>query len=529
MIWARRSGTRRVWCGLRFRTQVGSLRVRRVERGMALRFKRIHVAGFLSAIAVAVGSGCGDPQLNQSRLEPLFVAQPVWSTAYAPGLVVVSQFPGLLSVENPIFVSTNPSVATVSVIPADSPFGFDGNPAVRLDTRAPGTSDIMLFDNESLVHAELIRVTRPRSWRFDFTVQNQVAPPDAALSPNEAVQILELGRVPSLVAFSASQPFSVSDSVVASGKIEFTNDLLLEVLAPSLATFGASAEELRFNQLSSGDLVSVAPGGSGADVGITLPSGEALFPPRFETTIAVRVEELEIVVSPRSEMNRADVAVYGVADSKRVLGLSPVATIDGFPLGRFGLQLGSGGGSRSFLLTPWLFTLPPGVRSGTLEVRWEQLVKSVELVGVAEGACTTDANTTVYAHLDYTDRDGNTRSGMDAATAVATDCPSPIPRFPMSRVCTEETVAVLSEPSPGSVEALSECVESCVGDVINAITGESLTPNCVECYARLASCQTAYCTGACALDRDDPQCFGCNIVTGCAQEFFACSGHTAVF
>jgi hypothetical protein len=328
-------------------------------------------------IVAAMGAGCGDPQLNQSRREPFFVAQPAWSATYAPGLIVASQFPGLTAgVENPRFVSSDPAVVTASVIPGDSPFSFNGVPAVRLNTGAPGSADLELFDGAVLIHTESIQIARPTAWRFDFTLQNQVAPREAALAPDEAVQILDLARVVGVVEFSRGQHFSVDETVVATGRIDLTSDLLLELRAPSLSAFGAAANALRFNQLSSGDWVSIAPGGLAASVRLMLPNGQTLFPSDFKTTPDVWVEELEIVVARNFESGRADVAVYGVNESERVLGLSPAVAVDGVPLRRFAGQVDVGESS-GVLQIAWLFELPPGVRAGTVEASWNHLSESV--------------------------------------------------------------------------------------------------------------------------------------------------------
>jgi hypothetical protein len=461
-------------------------------------------------IVAAMGAGCGDPQLNQSRREPLFVAQASWSTAYAPGLIVLTQFPNFTGTRNPRFVSSNPSVATVSVVPGDSPFGLDGVPAVRLNTGAPGTVEISLYDGVALVNTESVEVTRPRSWRFDFTYQNQIAPRDAALAREETVQLLSFGRVTGLVEFSRSQQFGAGDKIVATGSVEIVSDLLVDIASNSLATFGADADALRFNQLSSGDVVSIATGGFGASIGVALPNGEILFPQNFETTFGV--DKLEVVVSPRFEGGRADVAVYGVNDSERVLGLSPTVTIDGVPLRRD--------------LLPWLFALPPGARTGIIAAQWNTLVETVKLGSPVEDACTTEANSSVYERLEYTDRDGNTSVGMDAMFAVAADCRfSDIPESPAP--CTEQTRMVLSEsPSPSTevLGALSACIETCVADALDAIVGESLTLDCLGCYARYASCEGGFCFGACEGVGGDP-CTQCNMDARCTLEFARCSGH----
>ncbi len=442
-------------------------------------FKRIHVAGLLSAIAVAVVSGCGDPQLNQSRLEPLFVAQPVWSTAYAPGLVVVSQFPDLLGVESPRFVSSNPSVAAAGVIPADSQFGFDGIPAVRLSTGAPGTTDIHLFDGDVLVRTESVQVIPPAAWRFDFTLQNQVAPRAAAIPSDENIQILALAEVIGVVEFSRSGQFSTAEAIVATGKIESANELLLEVQNASLRVVGAASDELRFNQLSSGDLVSVAARGI-TSVGLQLTNGATVFSSGLESVFDTEVESLELIVSRSSDADRAEIAVYGVTEDGRALGLAPVVTFNGTALRPFYGRVEAGGVSRA-QAWPWLFALP--ARGGTVEARWRDLVMSVAVDGEIEPepACAGDLNAQVFSALEYTGGDGVAHTGTDAADALALDCLG-TPNNQASDGCAPEFLNLVDDLNGATDVALAECVGLCMADVIGAITGQSLTPDCVGCY-----------------------------------------------
>ena len=308
---------------------------------MVLKFLKICRSALPLVLVVVTGVACGDPQLNQSRREPLFVGQEFFSAAYAPGLIVVSKFPNLNPsiVENPRFVSSNPSVATASVISGDRYFGFNVGgsavPAVRLNTGAQGAADIMLFDDEELIHTESIRVSLPASWRFDFTAQNQFAPSEAALHSDETIQILERGQVLGAVEFSRTAQFAPEDIIVGTGRIDVASDLILDVRPDPGLPVGAGTDVLRFNQLTTGDLVWMISASFLPSVSLELPNGATLFASGLTVVPRFSVEELEVIVTeqPRYvEDAPADVAVYGRTESGRVLGLAPVVTLDGVPL-----------------------------------------------------------------------------------------------------------------------------------------------------------------------------------------------------
>jgi hypothetical protein len=490
---------------------------------MALRSSKICKAALCLAIAALMGAGCGDPQLNQSRREPFFVGQELISAAYAPGLIVVTGFPDLnpLELENPRFVSSNPSVATASAIQGRLIPRLDVRElAIRLNTGAPGTTEITLFDGDELIRTVPIQVSRPKGWRFDFTYQNAFAPSDAALTSDEPIAILERGEIFATVEFSRTTQFSPEDLLIGSGRIDSTSDLLLEVQPTSFEMVGAGTDVLRFNQLTSGDLVSIVTAALVPIVGLELPNGESLFSSRLASTSGFDVEELEVIVSREPENDRADVAVYGRTESGRVLGLAPVVTLDDVPLqtyttGLFGPTF------------TWLFRLPRfGPRTGTLEARWRDLdPKTVELGSAEIASCTATRNTLVYETLEYTSRDGTLWSGTNAAVAIGIDCLLQVD-VGLPRGCGSETFAVVEQlPSPSRevTEALTACVEECLVEVTAAIAGQSLTPNCALCYASFASCSTEFCTPQCAGGLGAEDCVRCNDDAGCSRNLSTCS------
>jgi hypothetical protein len=164
--------------------------------------------------------------------------------------------------------------------------------------------------------------------------------------------------------------------LVASGLVETTDGLLLEVLRGETIPFPIPTGEFPSNQLTSGELVSVSPTSAVSRASLELPNGQTIESSPIESVDSVQALQL-VVGAERGVEGRADVAVFGLSDSARVIGLSPVVTLDGEPLPAFSGQarVGEVFTRREW---PWLFSLPEGA-TGTLEARWKQLSASIDL------------------------------------------------------------------------------------------------------------------------------------------------------
>ncbi len=149
--------------------------------------------------------------------------------------------------------------------------------------------------------------------------------------------------------------------------------------------------------------------------------------------------------------------------------------------------------------------------------------------GVGEGACTDEANAAVYAELTYVDDAGATFTGDEAAAAIGSDCIfGTEASSPLLPGCGAEASAVLTCFPAGcpqeTIDALADCVASCVQDATAEATGTALSDECVACTGDTVACGAAFCTTACVADTNAPQCIDCRCDNNCIQEFDACSG-----
>ena len=147
-----------------------------------------------------------------------------------------------------------------------------------------------------------------------------------------------------------------------------------------------------------------------------------------------------------------------------------------------------------------------------------------------EGACTNDADQAVYADLEYVDSNQDSLTGIEAASAIASDCvfgsANSVPENPG---CATEAGNVLSCAIAGScddatVASLRSCVEDCQQDVIMEITGMTLTNECNACYGNSEACSLAFCSTSGCSNPTSIQCICCQCENGCTPGFDVCSG-----
>ncbi|MGB5696167.1 MAG: hypothetical protein WBM46_10975 [Polyangiales bacterium] len=329
--------------------------------------------------AVLVGLGCGDAQLDQSRRQPFFVVQDQWQERAAPGLTLIMPFPDGAVPLQPVGTlaasGSDGSVTSVSVVGDETGTGSNTS-LLRLVTAAPGTANIGYRDGSTFRAYASIEVVEPLRWRLDFTVLNQVAPLEGALFVEETVQVLDFTRALA-VARIYGRPEFRDVEIIGSGRLLPTEDFLIEVLRDDTPPVRIPQSELPEDQLTSGDLVSILPTGAASGLGLELPNGQTLVSSPVERVAAVDGLQLVVTSTPAQE-GRADVAVYGLTESARVIGLSPVVTLDGVPLLAFSGSVVAGGVSEQ-RVWPWLFSLPDAGATGELEARWQQLSTSIRL------------------------------------------------------------------------------------------------------------------------------------------------------
>lgn len=336
---------------------------------------------FLLAYTLMLTAGCGEPQLHEFRTETYAVTLTEWHTRYTPGITALVAFPQLAEVTAPRFTSSDTSVARVSVFSQaiDQP-RFR---ALKLTTGANGDADISLYDGERLIRTESLRVREPSGFSFDFTIQNQVAPHEAALRPEDRVALVELASVPAVLRFYESG--DLQREVVAAGKpsdLYPSNDLILSRrIAPAISPISTGDGEYRApDQLSSGDIWIVTAIGY-PDLVIDLPTEDYLpGDPQIGFERRSSVRELEVIASTERTGNRASVAVFGKSFDTRIIGLDPAVTLDGEPLKHCSGSASDCAGEVPFRADwPWLFALPDGVETGTIEARWQGLTASMRL------------------------------------------------------------------------------------------------------------------------------------------------------
>jgi hypothetical protein len=129
----------------------------------------------------------------------------------------------------------------------------------------------------------------------------------------------------------------------------------------------------------------------------------------------------------------------------------------------------------------------------------------------------------VYADLTYVDESGATFTGVEAASAIGSDCIfGTATSDPVLPGCNSEALAVLACFVSGcpdeTVDALAACVAGCTQDA----TG--LSDECVACTGDVVACGAAFCTGDCAANTNAPACLQCRLDNGCTCGFQDCSG-----
>jgi hypothetical protein len=148
--------------------------------------------------------------------------------------------------------------------------------------------------------------------------------------------------------------------------------------------------------------------------------------------------------------------------------------------------------------------------------------------GTAEGACTTSENQAVYAELEYTDGDGNTTTGTDAGSAIASDCVFGSDNSVPPEGCGAEAAIIIAcflrgDCTQEQIDTLADCVEECTQDTIESVTGSRLTTDCSGCYGATVACGAANCTNVCS-NPNAQACVECRCNAGCTPDFVVCSG-----
>ncbi|MGB5349354.1 MAG: hypothetical protein WBN10_07110 [Polyangiales bacterium] len=148
--------------------------------------------------------------------------------------------------------------------------------------------------------------------------------------------------------------------------------------------------------------------------------------------------------------------------------------------------------------------------------------------GTNEGFCTDSANAAVYANLVYTDANGLTSTGTDAAAAIGGDCIfGSAQSDPVLEGCGSEAGSVIScFPNCASeiVFALADCVAECTQDATAEASPPGLSNACVACTGDIVACGAAFCTNLCVSDVNAPGCIACRCDNECIPTFTACSG-----
>ncbi|MGD8607183.1 MAG: hypothetical protein PVH21_07820 [Myxococcales bacterium] len=142
--------------------------------------------------------------------------------------------------------------------------------------------------------------------------------------------------------------------------------------------------------------------------------------------------------------------------------------------------------------------------------------------GVTPGACTGGADQAAYASLTYTDADGVDYTGVEAASAIGSDCIfGSSTSTPALTGCANEAYLVLGcfpNCDDATIQILADCVAQCVQDV----TG--LSSDCVACTGDTVACGAAFCTNVCVSDTNSPECVGCRCDNNCIQAYDDCTG-----
>jgi hypothetical protein len=143
-------------------------------------------------------------------------------------------------------------------------------------------------------------------------------------------------------------------------------------------------------------------------------------------------------------------------------------------------------------------------------------------------ACITTENTAVYDNLTYTDEDGVTYTGDEAASAIGSDCIfGTTSSDPVLAGCGDQALAVLG-CFPGcddaTIQALADCVAQCTQDATATASPPGLSDECVSCTGDTVACGAAFCTNLCVADTNAPECIQCRCENNCIPAFDLCSG-----
>ena len=149
--------------------------------------------------------------------------------------------------------------------------------------------------------------------------------------------------------------------------------------------------------------------------------------------------------------------------------------------------------------------------------------------GSVGGACTNPDDTAVYDELTYTNDDGESSSGSDAASAIASDCVFGADDTVPPEGCGSLAAIVVVCASAGTctpkmIEDLTVCVGECAQDTIESITGSRLSDECGACYSESVACSASRCaTSGCSSPTSTP-CVKCRCEQNCTPGFDVCSG-----
>jgi hypothetical protein len=143
--------------------------------------------------------------------------------------------------------------------------------------------------------------------------------------------------------------------------------------------------------------------------------------------------------------------------------------------------------------------------------------------------CINDADQAVYDALTYTNDDGESSSGSDAASAIASDCVFGGDDTVPPEGCGDLAAIVVVCASTGTctpkmIEDLTVCVGECAQDTIERITGSRLSDGCGACYSESVACSAAKCATSGCSNPTSTECVECRCVENCTPGFDVCSG-----
>jgi hypothetical protein len=145
------------------------------------------------------------------------------------------------------------------------------------------------------------------------------------------------------------------------------------------------------------------------------------------------------------------------------------------------------------------------------------------------GACTNPDDAAVYMDLEYLSDDQIVEKGSDAVSAIASDCVFGSQNSdPKNPGCGQQAQAVLICASQGcpqeTVDALTVCVEECTQQLVEEISGSTLSADCMMCYGDSVSCSAANCAAEGCSNPTSARCVACRCREDCTPGFDRCSG-----